>query len=227
MASPTVEQQTVQAAIAQYAAQRALQLWPALDLEQLEATLPAFTAQVAAELRPFGLASASVAADYYLEERAAARVTGQFTVTPADPAPVEQVARTVRWATRGLWDPQPDVTGTRADLSAAVEKLVIDTGRNTIINATREDRKAHGWARTVEPGACAFCLLLAQRGPVYKSSTVGFRSHDRCRCHAQPVFGPWEPTHEVRQAQALYQQAKNAGSARQVRAKFRQLIEAR
>lgn len=44
-----------------------------------------------------------------------------------------------------------------------------------------------GWARIPEPGACAFCRMLASRGAVYKRNTGNFHSHNRCRCTARAV----------------------------------------
>jgi len=47
-----------------------------------------------------------------------------------------------------------------------------------------------GWVRIPEPGACAFCRMLASRGAVYKKNTGNFRSHNRCRCSARPAMDP-------------------------------------
>lgn len=45
-----------------------------------------------------------------------------------------------------------------------------------------------GWVRVPEPGACAFCRMLATRGAVYTENSGNFRSHNRCRCTARAAL---------------------------------------
>jgi hypothetical protein len=73
------------------------------------------------------------------------------------------------------------------------------TPAGTRSSATSSDRKAKGWARIPEPGACSSALMLATRGAVYRSEKGGdFKSHDNCRCHVEPVFTAYEPSAQVR-----------------------------
>ena len=94
---------------------------------------------------------------------------------------------------------------------------MLNQSRTAIIDAVRADSEAKGWARVTEPGACYFCAMLATRGAVYKTrETASFEAHRRyengtggdCRCHAEPVFNAYEPTAEIRQWQADYQNLK-------------------
>lgn len=91
-------------------------------------------------------------------------------------------------------------------LSGVVTKQTLDAGRDAVLQATRDDSEAIGWARVTRPKACGFCLAMASRGAVYHSETDatrvtggqrgrprGIRAkgdfyHDDCRCFAVPVF---------------------------------------
>lgn len=80
-------------------------------------------------------------------------------------------------------------------VSKAAQRHTIDGGRETVRKSVARDRYAIGWARLTDGKPCAFCALLASRGPAYKSEgTSKFRSHDGCGCTAVPVFdasAPW------------------------------------
>ena len=97
----------------------------------------------------------------------------------------------------------------------AVE-LAGNGGRELVHEIQDLDHEALGWARLAEPDACAFCALLAARGPVYRSSAfdgpsrrgntfesswifgddqVRALTHNNCRCVLVPVFsnkGMWD-----------------------------------
>lgn len=222
-------QQAQQAALASLLTDPLEAAWLRLDLANLKATLPDFTTAVTALVQQYGRSSGTTAAIDYSAQRAAAGIRGTFTVRPAPPASFEEVDKSIGWATKGLWDEQPDIESAKTLIKGVTEKAVLDTGRNTIINAVHSDRRARGWAREVEPGACSFCLLLATRGAVYRSEkTADFKSHDHCRCTAVPVFGIYEPTAEIRDAAALYRESiKGAHGPKASRAAFRKAVEAR
>lgn len=67
-------------------------------------------------------------------------------------------------------------------------RLALDGGRQTISNTVAADPRAHGWARATSGKACAFCAMLASRGPVYGADTAHFHAHDGCSCSAEPVY---------------------------------------
>lgn len=199
--------------------------WPQLDVRALQDTLPGFKLTVAAITRRYGQAAATAAMHFYMAQRRSAGVRIPVSLRPAGTPPLAQVGSTVDWAVGPLWGAEPDVAAAEKQLDAAVQRLVLDVGRDTVTGAVRQDRAAKGWARVPEPGACSFCALLATRGAVYKSDTVTFRSHDHCRCHAEPVFGVYEPSAQIRQWQALYQSIQH-GSPAQTRRNFRKALEA-
>jgi hypothetical protein len=79
-----------------------------------------------------------------------------------------------------------------------------DAGRQAVIDAARHDPEALGYARRlVGDYSCAFCTMLASRGPVYKSASsalirhegrgrnavaTGEPFHQKCDCETVPVF---------------------------------------
>lgn len=203
-----------------------LSAWALIDLHDLAGTLPKYQQAVTALVAKFGQGSAVIAAKFYRDERAAAGVAGKFLPPPAATASPEQVQASVSWATKGLWTPQktsgptasPDVIKTeplelpghvkdaQTLVRGAAQKMVVDTGRNTLLEAIEKDNKARGWAREARPGACSFCALLSTRGAVYKSEeTASFEAHDHCHCIPVPVFSQhYEPPAHVRQFNQIY-----------------------
>lgn len=234
-----------QAAQAGLAVALARQISPALPgLDLTDSTVFAqFAAWLTQLVQRFGQASATLAVRQYAADRTAAGVGGAFTPRPASPAGLDQVSATLGWATAPLRDPQaPPQTITPAAveqrITVGAEKLVLDVGRQTIIDNTLTDRKAKGWARVTEPDACSFCLLLATRGAVYKDAdTAGrnsnkkftgtgeFKTHDNCRCHAEPVFNVYEPSAQIREAEALYRSSTKGLSSGDARNAFRRAVE--
>lgn len=202
-------------------------LWPLIDETNLSESLPKYSLAVTALVHRYGQASAALAASYYDAERSAAAVPGHFSPPLATPADFETVSKGVSWATKGLWGAEPDTETAQKLTTSTAERYVLNAGRQTIIGGANADRKSHGWARTVEPGACAFCLLLATRGAVYRTEqSAEFPAHDDCHCHAQPVFDVfYEPSAEVRRAQQIYKQAKStAKGPTATRRQFRKLL---
>lgn len=168
---------------------------------RLRASVPDWIAAMQAVIDQYARTSAALGAEFYDAQRDAAGVPGVFTVPVADPPPEGKTEASLRWATKDVWERDPDVaTEAQAQplavrleqaakkAEAVAQKLVADTGRGTVLEAVRQDPQATAWARTAALGACAFCKLLASRGSVFAQDTVGFRAHDGCHCAATPVF---------------------------------------
>jgi len=185
-----------------------------LDPNRLQATVPVWIEAVHTLVVRYSEVSATLAADFYDGERVAAEVPGVFTVPLADPPPQEQTEATLRWATKDLW-PRTEEEATPAQLEpldvrleqaekkteGAVDRLVLNAGRETVRQAVEEDREAIGYARAAALGACSFCKLMASRGMVYKTAgTAGEDANERflgegtakyhnwCSCSIIPVF---------------------------------------
>jgi hypothetical protein len=168
---------------------------------RLRTSVPDWIAAVQTVVDQYARASSALGAEFYDAQRDAAGVSGTFTVPVADPPPGAQTEASLRWATKDVWERDPD-TATPAQLEPldtrlrqaekkaeqVVQKLVADTGRSTVLDAVRSDRQATAWARSAALGACAFCKMIASRGAVFAQNTVRFEAHDGCHCAVTPVF---------------------------------------
>ena len=203
--------------------------------------MPQFTAAVRAIVRRYGRASAAGALAYYQQERRAASVPGR-PVSKLAPTPADSVIESaVSWATTDLYGPATPEAETKALqlLDGAVQNLVLNQGRDTIIGAVRQDKYAKGWARVTSPGACSFCIMLALRagaGFLYRSKqSADFRAHTPnangsgglCQCHAEPVFTAYEPSAHMRDMQQLWTDSTKGRSGNDARNAFRQAVEGR
>jgi hypothetical protein len=101
--------------------------------------------------------------------------------------------------------------------AGALAKLVLAGGRRTILTMAGADRTALGWVRVTDGDPCAFCRMLAARGPVYKTQAgAEFVPHDGCGCSAEPFFRgsapPEQAAEYARQWQAAQAQARSSGT---------------
>lgn len=222
---------------ARLGAQTAAQMvtaWGLLDPENLDGTVDAWLRLAVPVLRSQKAASARLASAYLTAYR-------NLEVGTAAPAVVPRLADTldprqaltsltvtgpvrVKLATaRGVPVAGASQLGRDASARAAM-RLVLDGGRATIVDTLASDPSAHGWARATSGSPCAFCAMLASRGPSYSEETAGFEAHDGCSCSAEPVYDPagdWPAG--ARQYQDLWKQAKAADG--DTTAAFRQLVE--
>jgi hypothetical protein len=75
------------------------------------------------------------------------------------------------------------------EASGAASRHVLTGGRQSLLTLLQDDQQAIGWARVTDGDPCAFCALLASRGPVYKTEqSAGFQPHDACACQPEPVY---------------------------------------
>lgn len=152
----------------------------------------------------------NLANTYYMRYRAVEGAIGSFTAPDLpvlDEAAARALQASLRWGGPGTVDKLVGL-GRSADaidrsvlfrLGGTVGRFVSDGHRIRIGANVRADPAAVGWARVANGKACAFCALLAGRGPVYSKTTVRFRAHDHCRCSAEPQYRmggreTWPPT---------------------------------
>jgi hypothetical protein len=226
VAEIAISQQAEQAALVSLLTDPLQRAWTLLNPSE-PSTLDNFILAIAAIIRHFGVISATQSSAFYDSMRVASGVAGSYQAAPASTPPMDQIEAGIRWATKGLWGPNPDLTAVETLVTGVVEKNVLDMGRQTILKNVRTDRKSKGWARETEPGACAFCAMLATRGAVYRSETsASFETHDHCRCVAVPEFNKYEPSAQVREWQQLYKESTKGvhGSKNSQRA-FRKAFE--
>ena len=147
--------------------------------------------------------SAQRAADYYLAARAAAGASGTFSPVLASTVDGDALATALdvtgpvafKQAIGAGMTPAQALDQAAAALAGAASRIALDGGRATIHRAVADDDEAIGWARLTDADPCAFCAMLASRGPVYKNARTagdpragGDRYHDHCACIAAPVF---------------------------------------
>lgn len=99
------------------------------------------------------------------------------------------------------------------------------TYREMIADTAGRQRKA--WRRVTHGTPCAFCAMLASRGPVYMETTAltskhdGLRYHRGCKCTAEPWYGrwdDWQPTPaEKPYVDAYFQAALQADAVKEAR----------
>jgi hypothetical protein len=97
-------------------------------------------------------------------------------------------------------------------MSGAASRLIQNGARQAVLQAVKADPQAVGWMRvlgTSRTGPCAFCSMLASRGPVYKSERSAMAYwHNLCKCTPQPVYSRKDA--EALADNGLYQQWKDA-----------------
>jgi hypothetical protein len=171
-------------------------------------------------------AAATLGADWYDDMRDVTAAPGRFRAIPADPPGQDRLDALVGWGTQPLFvgpaetdedgnvvraprwgDPDfvPDIPTTTTLVTGAVQRLVADADRASVIGSLRADPAGRGWARQATGASCPFCVMLAGRGAVYSADTANFSSHDNCDCIAVPVFGgdprpvkPYVPSQKMR-----------------------------
>ena len=174
------------------------QAWPLLDVSRLDATAPGFVDAVTRIIAAGYELSAQEAVAYYDAFRRAEGVTGLYERVL--PRPDLEAIRTSALVTGPVRVKQligqglsPEAAMDRASttfLSTGGYRTVAG-GREAITATMAGDRRALGVARVAGPDACAFCAMLASRGPAYKSEedwSAGFEAHVSCGCEPETVF---------------------------------------
>lgn len=160
---------------------------------------PAATAAGLALLGPaivelYGSAAATLAADFYDDQRHLAQLPTRFVATPVVEVRTEYlVGNLAGWATQPLRVSEADVQTTYDRIAQVIQKETAAAYRQTITRSVAGDESAVGWQRITGhtksyPDGCPFCDMLAGRGDVYSRGTVRFAAHDTCACSAAPVF---------------------------------------
>lgn len=160
----------------------------------MRAMITAITAQRARSVR--------IAAGYTAAFRLA-ETGSDFTPVAAGPADLTALITSLRVtgpvsiqaaARRGVALPDAAALAVPKVAGAAM-RHALNGGRDTILGTVAADPKAIGWARAASGRACAFCAMLASRGPVYSGEdTASFHPHDHCHCQPEPTFdrdAPW------------------------------------
>jgi hypothetical protein len=205
-ATLTRAHRAAQARIYLATAQAVVAAWPGLDPRNLAPTVDRWLPVVLALVEQGRYQSAQLAANY-LREYALAE-TGVALTAPLAPA----TAATERAVTTSLRVTGPITIATLTAAGASPEdasrqalskvlgaasRHVLAGGRQTIGDAVdaslRQGERGRivGFARVTDGDPCAFCRMLASRGPVYSTYvSAGGRTdwHDKCSCGVEPVM---------------------------------------
>lgn len=195
-----------------------------LDLADLDASTTTWTAMQVSLLRGRYAESQSLAERYIADYRLAELGTASgIVVAPAFP---EAAAQTMLRVTgpvaiktmigRGV-KPQAAFDVARRTVSSRAQKWALGGGRGAIAHTARADTRAKRYRRvTSSSKTCAFCAMLVARSIVGRSfANVAFSAHSHCRCTAEIIYGPGNPTTEAEDSyiQAYDDAAKAADEA--------------
>lgn len=209
----------VQALLAAQMARQVLQVWRELmDPARVDAVWPAVRAALVPIVRQARGQSATLARAAYMDARRAEGVPdGDFD--PGGPlqlaigrlessldvtGPVE-----FKKAIAAGKSPQQAMDAAAVRMVGSTQYLALEGGRSVMKRSIETDERATGYARVTDSDPCAWCAMLASRGPVYKNAVTagdprqgGDRYHDHCGCVAMPSFSLNEPF--VGAAERLY-----------------------
>jgi hypothetical protein len=158
--------------------------------------------------------SASLAGMYLQAFRDVEQITGNASIALAPTLTSDELIPNLRilgpgnaWRLNELARPTSEIARTTlVNIEGEVTRQILNGGRKTIVDTTNNDPKARGYIRVTDGAPCAFCAMLAGRGPVYRSESSavtgkvysdrvdGFRAHRKCGCTAEPVYftdSPW------------------------------------
>lgn len=158
----------------------------------------------------YGSVSSTVAADWFDEIRETSNVPGVFRSFAADAVPAAQVAGSTGWAL--------STSDGLAALLGVSDRLIKQAGRDTIAFNVDRDARA-SYARVPRGDTCAFCLMLASRGPVYgskRSAGEGNKYHSSCDCIPTPSYrdGDLPKGYDPNRLYEIFQKGKaEAGSS--------------
>jgi hypothetical protein len=188
-----------------------LTFWRGLDVSNppaVDAELRAFLPDLFDAWVPL---AAEVGASFYEEARDSAGAPGVFTVELAEAPSLERVNALAGWAASPLFSATPSVELALSKLVGGAQRVVSGGARDTVELAARKDPGEPKFARHASANACAFCAMLATRGPAYRSEgSAGGKYHDHCHCVAVPVWGDeYEPAPYVKRWESAYVDARS------------------
>lgn len=167
-----------------------------IDPARLDETFPIYLRAASVVLGQGRAASDVLARRYYMRIASSAGFRAAALDTPLSPMNLDAVETSLRVTgpvlvktkvAEGVGLAAANQMGLAATIAAG-KRIILDGGREMLIEASRRDPNVQGWARVSDGKACSFCAMLISRGPVYGEDSVSFRSHDRCGCGVRLVY---------------------------------------
>lgn len=182
------EYREAQAALAAVVEDELRTLWAAVEGRPYDTMRDVLVVEVPALIDRYGAVGQTVAAEWFEDlMRSTAHIPDLY-------AP-EAWAASTRWALSPLYDAGDGNSAFRY-LVGAASRHVLNHARHTISHSADRTRGV-AYARVLGgSNPCAFCRVLASRGPVYASAATageGNEYHDKCGCTAVPMRGEWVP----------------------------------
>lgn len=181
----------------------------------------------------WGEVAGTLAADFYDDLREQAEIPGGFTAYVPDPFNPGRVSGIVDWAATPPVGQELDVDAMLAKLEGPAQRLLRQAQRDALEESARRDPARPRVAR-VPMGAetCAFCLVMASRGYVYRTvdsaggGSPENRFHDLCDCE-QDVTWSTDPVlpegYDPGELYGRYEAARAAAGTADLRRILREL----
>lgn len=196
-----------QALISARLARQIVQTWRLLvNPARVDASWPALRDVLGSGVQHARAESAQLAREFYMEARQDAGVPdGLFVPDPAPELAPERLVTSLdvtgpvefkRAISTGK-SPEQAADAAAVRMSGSSTYLALEGGRDVMEQSIRHDERATGWSRVTDADPCAWCAMLASRGPVYKAAVTagdprqgGNRYHDHCVPAGTLVDGP-------------------------------------
>lgn len=205
-----------QIAIGAQAEIEARALWTRLDIDDLDGSTPTWLAQTLVPVNQRTAESQRVAGSYLRQFRVAELGSPGDVVFgyPVGTAVALRFAGPVRvkQLIAGGMKADDAYAAALTKFGGMVRRQAMMGGRLTIAATAGHDRKAVGWRRVTDGNPCAFCAMLAARGPIYRdaASSAGLRYHAHCGCTAEPAYSnKWKPSGDEARYADAYAEARD------------------
>lgn len=143
-----------------------------------------------------GRVKSSTTSDEYYRALLAVDDLPEGPALPLDRRPVEATRASIGAAAKSYYtdyrirqgdDPGPLVDAAKLAALRSAKRMVLNAGRERLLERQTRDPNVRGWARVSDGSPCGFCAMLVSRGPVYDAGTVRFEAHDGCGCGVRLV----------------------------------------
>jgi hypothetical protein len=230
-AALTLSHQRLQRALSARVLAQLLRLWPAVDPRRPE-TFDLFSEAATLLVRDGHRQSSGLAARYYAGFRLAEGLADDAPARLAPAPSPERVSGLLRGsAVTGILRARAAGFSAVAErdqawvrLAGQASSLVLGGGRSTTLALVEADPQVKGWQRVTSGEACAFCAMLASRGPVYGDDD--FQAHDNCACGLEPALDGSQPPGRSGEYRALWDESTAGLSGGDAFTAFRHALEA-
>lgn len=207
--------QAAQISVGARAEAEAFLLWDRLDIDDLDGSAPYWLASTTIAVNRRTVESQRLASEYLTQFRTV-EVGAPGTVVLGSPDGTAQAlrfagpTRVKRLIASGMVASMA-YSAAMTKFGGMVRRQAMMGGRLTIARTAGRDRRAVGWRRVTDGDPCAFCAMLASRGPVYRDAAAadGIMYHAHCGCTAEPAYShDWTPAADEERYMNAYGEAR-------------------